>query len=303
MVITDLFLELTNICNFACSYCPSKLLKRPRGYINLEQVKKIISELGDYQSNIKVHLWLMGESCYHTNLVDICKMLHKRNIVYDLATNGMLLSPPILKELLPLGPSDIFVSIQSPSEEHFSHRNRKISFEFYIDCLRTLIQVFLKVVEEENIATLLKLKFLYQNTKNYFPNVPFINSVHDFPEFIFFLKQLLPKHIDIGKQSFLGEYPPSQEVHINSHISICFDEVGCWADWPTKSKPDPSENRQCPQDKTLGILCDGRYVLCCLDYNGETAFSDIDSVSLVEVLSNFKRQTYMQNSLCSRCLA
>ena len=44
--ITRLHMELTNICNFSCAFCPDSKMKRQKGLMPLEMAKSIIDEVG-----------------------------------------------------------------------------------------------------------------------------------------------------------------------------------------------------------------------------------------------------------------
>jgi hypothetical protein len=306
MRITDFFLELTSTCNFTCAYCPSSgILQRKQELASLCHVERVASQLASLIVGPRVHLWLMGEPCCHPQFTEACAILHRHGISYDVATNGALLSPVRLEALLSLNPSEIFISIQSPSPQHFTYRDSKQSFEAYIGSLDRLVETFVRQVEAGGVHTRLMLKFLLQCREEYYPSIPFISKREDLAELAVFLHRLLPQSVNEWWLRDADEYPPQRETCIAPQLFLCFDQVGTWSDWPDQIKVGRSKEapRRCPQDHTLGILCDGRYVLCCLDYNGRTAFADVDCLELSSLFAECDRDALMRNALCAQCLA
>lgn len=61
----------------------------------------------------------------------------------------------------------------------------------------------------------------------------------------------------------------------------------------------------CPMTESFGLLADGRYLLCCLDYEGEMGLGGIDEVALADVLGGAARARIradaMTESVCRRC--
>jgi len=65
------------------------------------------------------------------------------------------------------------------------------------------------------------------------------------------------------------------------------------------------EARPCVMADNLGLLANGDFVLCCLDYEGEMALGNIDSTPVADVLRSEKRAAVrrdaMAETLCRRC--
>ncbi len=66
-----------------------------------------------------------------------------------------------------------------------------------------------------------------------------------------------------------------------------------------------SEPRFCSMAENFGLLANGDFVLCCLDYEGEMRLGNIDTMSVEEVLRSDKRAAIRQNvmteEVCRRC--
>jgi organic radical activating enzyme len=70
----------------------------------------------------------------------------------------------------------------------------------------------------------------------------------------------------------------------------------------TEENPGPWP---CPMTESFGLLANGEYVLCCLDYEGEMALGNIDAVTVASILGSDRRvrirEDAMSEPLCRRC--
>lgn len=91
--------ELTNICNLACKFCPTgqKELKRPKGYMKIELAWDIAEECSKY--NIPVRFVRWGEPTMHPNFMGLVRLFKLYDIPLHVNTNGLKLEPDkIVKE-------------------------------------------------------------------------------------------------------------------------------------------------------------------------------------------------------------
>lgn len=81
-----IYLEITNICNLKCNFCPGN--KRPKEEMTLENFRIILEKLENYTDNLYFHL--MGEPLVHSKineLIDAASLKYQVNIT----TNGYLI--------------------------------------------------------------------------------------------------------------------------------------------------------------------------------------------------------------------
>ena len=81
-----IYLEITNICNLKCNFCPGN--KRPKEEMTLENFRIILEKLENYTDNLYFHL--MGEPLVHSKineLIDVASLKYQVNIT----TNGYLI--------------------------------------------------------------------------------------------------------------------------------------------------------------------------------------------------------------------
>ena len=82
------YLELTNICNRSCSFCPGT--SRPLRVMSREEAHMAIDKLKDFTDYIYFHL--MGEPLTNPLLFDSIEYATRGGIKCAVTTNGVLLS-------------------------------------------------------------------------------------------------------------------------------------------------------------------------------------------------------------------
>ncbi len=101
-----IYIEITNICNLKCSFCPNNDL--PKKEMTLEQFEIILKKIDKYTDYIYLHV--LGEPLMHSQfekIIELCKVYNKK---INITTNGLLLGKytKILKNV-----RQINVSLQS----------------------------------------------------------------------------------------------------------------------------------------------------------------------------------------------
>ncbi|MGE5552916.1 MAG: radical SAM protein [Betaproteobacteria bacterium] len=94
-------IELTNVCNSACPWCPHRTMKRPQGYMSRETFEAILQDArkgGIVGDQLGLHHF--GEPLLHPDLPYFLDRLSAEGIAWRLSTNGRLLSQPAIRRLL-----------------------------------------------------------------------------------------------------------------------------------------------------------------------------------------------------------
>ncbi|HTZ16967.1 MAG TPA: radical SAM protein, partial [Dissulfurispiraceae bacterium] len=142
--VNRLHMELTNICNFSCEFCPDSKMKRQRGMMPLETARAILDETGRAGIAKTVHFHVMGEPTLHPSLIDITAYAGDKGIESCLTTNGSRLDGSMLQELIRAGVGRIIVSLQTPDVNTFSLRGAKgLTFDEYSENILHIARQFL----------------------------------------------------------------------------------------------------------------------------------------------------------------
>ena len=118
------YIEISNICNLKCSFCPGTTRKPKR--MSIDEFKAVLTKIKDYTDYIYFHL--LGEPLCHPELEAFLSLAEEMNFKVIITTNGTLLSK--CKEILLKSDSHYKTVISLHS---FEANDNKNSFENYLD--------------------------------------------------------------------------------------------------------------------------------------------------------------------------
>ncbi len=113
-------IEPTSACNLRCPQCPVGLqsLKRPQGYLRLEDYRKIIDEIADYTWVLL--LFFQGESFINPEILDMIDYAYRKKIFTVISTNGTrLANPDFARDLAASKLGRIIFSVDGATEETY----------------------------------------------------------------------------------------------------------------------------------------------------------------------------------------
>ncbi|MBI5025657.1 MAG: radical SAM protein, partial [Nitrospirae bacterium] len=316
--VNRLHMELTNICNFSCEFCPDSKMKRQRGMMPVSMAKAILNEVSNTKVAKTVLFHVMGEPTLYPNLVEVVQYANQKGIETCLTTNGSRLNEKLLDELIYAGIGRIIISLQTPDEQTFSLRGAgviefddyaarivsvakrflsetgktKLTISFLSSPLRRLIIPIFSEVSIADTSTTLK-KYLILWTERIMKNTPVENRYEDV------LRQI--KKIWTFKENM---------VYINDKVCLHTRVMGDWAVHFDKKNVNAIFG-YCPGiQENFGILWNGDYTFCCTDYDGKTSTYNFNDTSIHDYLSKevvqrvvkgFKRFRVV-HPYCKQCL-
>ena len=265
-----IYVEISNICNLSCYFCPGTTRKPKRMTEN--EFKIVLEKVKDYTDYIYFHL--LGEPLCHPDLEKFLKIAEDMQFKVIITTNGTLLNKNKNTLLNSNSHYKTVISLHS-----FEANDNKLSFEKYLDdCFN-----YAKDAENKKIVVLR----LWNNGGK--------DSLND--EILNVLEKYFPK-------------PWVEErngIRIGEKIYI---QYGDKFDWPTLESDNINEKVFCYGLRTqIGILADGTVVPCCLDNNGEINLGNIFEKDLEEIINSQKAQNIYNGfsnrnaceELCKRC--
>ena len=270
MRFRKIYLEISNLCNLKCNFCPGT--KRPGRRLSVEEFSELLPKLRPYTDFLYFHL--MGEPLCHPNLEEFLAIANVHGFKVILTTNGTLLAKQ--QEILRNAPALHKVNI---SLHAFESNDLAIPFEQYLDdCF-----AFGKAMNGNKIV-------VYRLW-----NQGGADELND---------SILSRMELFFPEPWVKE---RQGIRIADRTYI---EHGDKFDWPDLSAPEGDSRVFCYglRDQ-LGVLCDGTVVPCCLDHEGDLALGNLFETDLEEILlsqraqniyNGFTKREAME-TLCRRC--
>ncbi|MDD3048698.1 MAG: radical SAM/SPASM domain-containing protein [Bacilli bacterium] len=86
-----IYIEITNICNLNCSFCPSN--DRDKEFMSIDNFEHILKQIKGHTEYICLHV--MGEPLMHPNLEQLLDKAYEYDLKVNLTTNGRLLKDQI----------------------------------------------------------------------------------------------------------------------------------------------------------------------------------------------------------------
>ncbi|MBR5869751.1 MAG: SPASM domain-containing protein [Clostridia bacterium] len=272
------YLEISNVCNLSCAFCPGT--KRKPRVLSADEFTILAGKLTSWAEYLYFHL--MGEPTAHRELPAFLRIANDMGFRCVITTNGTLL-PKCGDALLSDGvrPYKISVSLHS-----FEANDIPVSFEDYIGgCIQ-----FAQKAADAGTITVLRLWNLDGRAEG---------AMHEKNDAV----------LSMLHAAFSDPWTKTR-----SGFRLCdrvFLEWGEKFDWPDLSAPILQEDGFCYglRDQ-VGVLSDGTVVPCCLDHDGDIPLGNLFEESLDEILSSPRAKAIYDGftshrcteDLCKRCM-
>ncbi len=132
-----LSMEFCNVCDLACSYCPTHEDKRPKGYMDENTLAKLMEGLREMKIN-RVHIRGWGEPTRHPHFGEYVTRLGRDVKYLDIVTNGQWKDEKITHDLLRAPVHRIDVSVDLGGAELYEKTRRGGSYDRVLKNLKTL---------------------------------------------------------------------------------------------------------------------------------------------------------------------
>lgn len=275
------YIEITNICNLSCNFCPKT--SRKLEFMNRESFEHIVKNIKPYTDYIYFHL--MGEPFLNKELESFLEISKENQLKVNITTNGTLISEVKNVLLNSSALRQVNISLHS-----FEANEEKVDFNKYIN---NVIDFVKEAAENTNIICALRLWNLdtrYSASNNM--NIDIFELLEKEFEINCDLKESLKE-----KNSF--------KLRKNVYISM-----GEKFKWPSLKVEELGERAFCYglRDQ-IGILVDGTVVPCCLDSDGSILLGNIFENNLEEILDSKRAKDIYDGfserkvveELCKRC--
>ena len=265
-----IYLEISNVCNLRCSFCPGT--KRKPKVMTEAEFSALLPKLRPFADFLYFHL--MGEPLCHPHLARFLELAGEAGFKVILTTNGTLLAKQ--QEMLLSSPALHKINI---SLHAFEANDLAVPFEEYLRGCFT----FGQAAEGMKLVVYRLWNQGGADEKN--------------QQILAAMKEAFPQDWKEGRKG----------IAIGDRV---FLEYGDKFDWPDLSAKDGGEQVFCYglRDQ-IGVLCDGTVVPCCLDHEGDLALGNLFEAEMDAILETPRAKAIYQGfqnkkaaeELCRKC--
>ncbi len=268
-MITRCYLEITNICNLSCIFCPKT--SRAKRSLTEEEFAQLTNRL---QGKIKfLYFHLMGEPLLHPQLPQFIREARSKGFIPVITTNGTLLNRA--EGIIEAAPHKIQISV------HSLEGNGKENSKKYID---NVMQFSLEAAKR-GIIIIIRLwnRGGYESKNNEIIELIAEHSPRPWKERNDGWRLADNLYIEFDK---MFEWPQEENKEYSCEESFCY-----------------------ALRNQIGVLVDGTVVPCCLDSAGAINLGNLFEQPLEEILESPRAKAIYDGftnhkavePLCRRC--
>ncbi|MFK8185636.1 MAG: radical SAM/SPASM domain-containing protein [Phormidesmis sp.] len=315
-------LEVTNVCNFKCEFCPDAIMERKRGHMDFELLTKALDEISSQNLAKIVAFHLMGEPLIYPHIFEGIEAALARNINLHLTTNGSTfhIRPDHIPKLVSSGIPKVTISLQTPDPDTFIIRGAppKLLPNQYFEGITNYVQANLA---DEDSPTRVHLKFLDTTPHPFLVPHKTMHVVEG--------KEQMQKQLREWSDRLLAHCPdrPSQSeinnklaahkpgrwqvIELTPKLALETFPLDSWGNVESETVVPASFGYCNGTTDQAGILYDGTVVPCCKDYDGNIPLGNLNNSSLSEILYRQSpacglrdgfNKFQVTNPVCKRCM-
>jgi MoaA/NifB/PqqE/SkfB family radical SAM enzyme len=318
--IDYLFVEITNACNFKCTWCPDEIMGRRRGFMKKERVFRLLDEVAEKRSWLgplhPVKLHQMGEPMLHPDLPEIVAHAESRGVGIELNTNCGLITAERVEALYRAGLTNLILSYQTPDPETFRTRKApKLLFDEYRDKVR------LAVERKVALRARTTIEIDIMNTKHadgYRIVSEDEQALAFLEDWIAFCRELERRHGLVPRPHdwdrirgahFLDQDENGSRYTLLDGVHLVWKRCHSWGNVIGGHRPTEVADTYCPAPHDQFVVqWNGDVVSCCTDYEGLTKTANVFASSIEEVWRGETRRARLRDMLegrlldvCARC--
>ncbi len=279
-----IYIEITNVCNLACDFCPET--KRSPKFLDINDFIHILDEVKPYGKYIYLHV--KGEPLLHPEIASFLDVCHENGFYVNITTNGTLINK--VKETLLAKPPVRQINFSLHS---FDGNDAPYTMDEYLDDIFSFVN---ESLEKTNIIHSLRLWNLQGTVED-----TQVNSVQN--------QNILEKIQNAFPLEFNLEEQVKEKMGVKLLDKLYLNQEYEFQ-WPDiNAKEDDGVGFCYGLRNQIAILVDGTVVPCCLDGNGIISLGNIKEQSLTSILESERvkniqdsfSKSYACEELCRKC--
>lgn len=278
-----IYIEITNVCNLKCDFCPQT--NRKLEFMGIELFNKILEQIKDYTDHVYFHV--KGEPLLHPELDKFLDISHALGLKVNITTNGTLINKRNAALLSKPALRQINFSLHSFDENE--------PFQSKQEYLSNILSFTKEALNRSKIIITFRFWNLDENNA--------INLKQERN------KQIL-RHIE---EEFNLPYKIQERIISERGIKIA-DRLYINQDyqfkWPDIEQEEADKTGFCYGLRNqAAILVDGTVVPCCLDSEGLINLGNINTTSFSEIIKSERARNIVNGftrreaveKLCRKC--
>lgn len=274
------YIEITNICNLKCEFCP--VTKRKAAFMDINTFDKILKDIKPFTDHIYLHV--KGEPLLHPELSKFLDLAENYGFMVNITTNGTLINK--VKDVLMCKNAIRQINFSLHS---FDANEINLPLEDY---LNNILSFTFEAVNNTNVIVAYRLWNLEEDSKSIEKN----------------------RHIlDMIEKAFNLDYKIQDKLLDNRGLKISknvYLNVASKFKWPHKDLNESDDTGFCYglRDQ-IAILADGTVVPCCLDGEGVINLGNIKDLSFDKIINEERAKNIYEGfsnrkiveELCKKC--
>jgi radical SAM protein with 4Fe4S-binding SPASM domain len=274
-------IEISNICNLQCSFCPEVL--RTKKMMDVELFRKIIQQVKPLTDQVCFHL--MGDPLVHPKLSEFVEICSEYEMPIFFVSNGVLLKDSTIDLLMHSSFRQLNFSLHS-FFDNYPDKNPDLYLKKIFDLTEKAFLI------RPDLYINYRLWNLQETRGHQLKNTEMLRKI------MLRFDVSLISEVDVKK---------NKSHHIKNRLYMHYDTEFTW---PTLELPSLGEKGTCyGLSNHFGILADGTVVPCCLDKEGKIPLGHLNDSDLDTILNSEKAQSLLKgfksnrlvNPLCQRC--
>lgn len=273
MRFKKVYVEITNVCNFACSFCfQSKRVKR---FVSPEDFSAILFSIKPYTDYLYLHV--LGEPLLHPSFEELVAAAHEMGFHINLTTNGSLLAKRM--EYLLSAPIRQFNISLHDAEENIPARR-----------LDAYLKSVFDFAKEKSVDSYISLRLWNGG----------VSSSSDFNTYC----------LNAINEAFGTDITPERmaERNVKLHPHVFLANAARFT-WPGEADGDLRRRRCYGMDTHVAVLVDGTVVPCCLDADASIRLGNLFEQDFGEIINSERARRILEGfrrceaveEVCRRC--
>ena len=280
------FLEITNRCNFDCTFCPMGDSSRPKRDMSAQQARNIIDQLQALGFGGLIYFHVLGEPLLHPAALELVDYAADAGMRPVLFSNGGAFMDDMIARVFASKAHAVTISMQTINRQCYeAFRRTPFDWDTYLARIQRAVAMADNAeVNQGGCRLSVQMGIRKPDQENpgdeYFAEYNSIEQIKESISAIF----SQAKRADLkGIFSELERAGPAglPPTRISERLTLSVKPIG---NWRRLWRETPIVFGRCPFiAREMAVLSNGMVTFCHIDYDGRTAVGDIGERSLADI--------------------